>query len=255
MYRTIDARIWTDPVVRTLSVNAHFLFLYLVTNPHSHLSGIYYIPVCLIERETRLTQKQCRCCIDALSAASLAFYDDEAELVWVKNMLRYQATGPKANRAVEKQLQNYGNSRLIKDFKAYYPGFKDVKPIHPRYQTDTLSIPHRHQEQEQDQEQEQEEKTPLIPPGGSAAKRAPKDFTLTQDMMLWAARKCPGIDAALETESFRDCEFRNAHKDWPATWRNWMRTAYKRNGKQEHVARPVDPSEIPGAIVSNEKIC
>lgn len=65
-----------------------------------------------------------------------------------------------------------------------------------------------------------------------ASRRAPPEFAVTSEMREWAEREAPRVDLLRETARFRDCEFRTAHSDWVATWRNWMRTA------QERIARP-----------------
>ena len=54
MYRTICCELWTDPKVQSLSVPSTYLFLYLITNTHSHLSGLYYLPIPVMQLETRL---------------------------------------------------------------------------------------------------------------------------------------------------------------------------------------------------------
>ncbi len=58
-------------------------------------------------------------------------------------------------------------------------------------------------------------------------KRAPDDFTVSDKMYAWAAEKTslprPTID--YETEKFCDHTFASSRRDWPATWRNWMRRA------------------------------
>ncbi len=62
---------------------------------------------------------------------------------------------------------------------------------------------------------------------GRARKRAPADFTVTVEMCEWAEATL-GLQASavqFETEKFMDHEFKDAKKDWPATWRNWMRKA------------------------------
>ena len=63
------------------------------------------------------------------------------------------------------------------------------------------------------------------PTGGRARKRAPTDFEVTLQMYEWA-KSTLGLAANIvkfETEKFMDHSFATAKKDWPATWRNWMR--------------------------------
>lgn len=81
-YRTIDSRFWSDPKVRALSPESKLLFLYLITNEHANLAGIYHLPAVLIPHETGLAGYP----IDTLSIPHLAQYDDENEVVWVRNV-------------------------------------------------------------------------------------------------------------------------------------------------------------------------
>ena len=59
-------------------------------------------------------------------------------------------------------------------------------------------------------------------------KRCPSDFLVTEALRAEISVDCPGIDFAFETKAFRDHEFKTAHSDWAAVWRNWMREAFKR---------------------------
>jgi hypothetical protein len=63
----------------------------------------------------------------------------------------------------------------------------------------------------------------LAPPKPRPSKRCPADFAITAELLAWAAQKVPGVNIEAETENFRDHEFKDAHTDWPATWRKWMR--------------------------------
>lgn len=68
-----------------------------------------------------------------------------------------------------------------------------------------------------------------------ARKRAPQDFALTEKQIQWAANLGFSIDEIeLQTETFKDHEFKSARKDWSAVWRNWMRRALEyRNEKTQ----------------------
>jgi hypothetical protein len=51
------------------------------------------------------------------------------------------------------------------------------------------------------------------------------DFSITQDMRLWAEKSTPLVDIDAETEKFVDYWLANGKKmaDWTACWRNWIR--------------------------------
>lgn len=61
-----------------------------------------------------------------------------------------------------------------------------------------------------------------------ATRKAPADFFVTDDMKTWAASNCPDVDPARATAKFSDHTFKNAITDWPAAWRNWLRSDQER---------------------------
>lgn len=127
MYRTIDAAFWTDPKVRRLSSDARLLFLYLITNPHTHVSGIYYLSRGTIAHETGLTAKAVNTLSDTLSSAGFCGFDAESEVVWVKKMMKYQGRGEKNVRSAAHHIvEDLHHSTLIADFLDAYPEVKAI---------------------------------------------------------------------------------------------------------------------------------
>ena len=60
------------------------------------------------------------------------------------------------------------------------------------------------------------------------AHRIPTDFEVTESMAQWAQREFPNTDIRRETEAFVDYwtalpGAKALKKDWPATWRMWIR--------------------------------
>lgn len=125
MYRTIDAAFWTDPKVKTLSPDARLLLLYFITNPHTHVSGLYYVPRTMITLETGLKLPTVNTLCDTLSRAGFCMFDPVREVVWVKNMMRYQGPGDKnAQSAAHHIAKDLHDSPLILDFLEVYPNVK-----------------------------------------------------------------------------------------------------------------------------------
>lgn len=60
-------------------------------------------------------------------------------------------------------------------------------------------------------------------PKRARSRTVPEDFQITEAMREWARGKAPNVDLEVETEKFRDHEFRDPHSDWPAAWRQWIR--------------------------------
>lgn len=126
MYRTIEATLWIDGKVAPLSSLARYLFVYLITSPHSHLSGLYYLSDAAILRETRIPARNLPAAWRELEGAGLALRDGEREVVFVRRMLRYQGKGPRVMTSCARQVETLADSPLSKEFVETYP---DVKKL------------------------------------------------------------------------------------------------------------------------------
>lgn len=69
---------------------------------------------------------------------------------------------------------------------------------------------------------------PVDAPRKRGATRAPADFTVTDEMLAWAKAETPLVDVKASTAKFLDHTFSKARTDWPATWRNWLRSDQER---------------------------
>lgn len=210
MYRSVEHSFWTDPDVKQLHPDAKLLFLYLITNPHSHISGLYYLPLDYVVKDTGLPMERVRWGIDTLSMGYRAFYDPRNEMVLVARMLYYQGRGAKITSCVQTHVRTLHKSYLIKKLFDLYPevAFDLGYPI------DTPSIPHRDQEQEKEQDQEQERSKPA----GAQKPRADAKPTPLSSGRLPGIEKSPspGCTCPSWTDYDGSCHF-PAFKDW--AWR------------------------------------
>jgi hypothetical protein len=113
-------------------------------------------------------------------------------------------------------------------------GKQDVSAGGP-YDGETVAPSYKKEDQEKT-------KTPSVSKRASRSERAtrvPDDFRPTEEMRAWFVAEQLGqvIDGAKEHEKFMDywqaCPgVRGRKLDWPATWRNWMRTAAERAGRR-----------------------
>jgi hypothetical protein len=136
-YRVVDTKTWDDPKVLGLSSDARTVFLYLITSPLSHLSGLYILPTAIALYHTGLSEDRWRRALDTLSIGHLALFDHATSCVWVVNMLRYQGSGPKVVVACVNHLGALHNSFLIREFLERYP---EVKARVPDRVWDRVSI-------------------------------------------------------------------------------------------------------------------
>jgi hypothetical protein len=138
VFRYIDSKVWSDPKMRKLPPNGKLLFLYFITNPHTHVSGIYYLPKAIMVHESGLKKSELDTLCHTLSSLEMVRFDDEKEIVWVINMMEYQGRGEKNVRsAAFHLLEDLHNSFLIKDFIQKHPQvleyFPEEKQIPYRY--------------------------------------------------------------------------------------------------------------------------
>lgn len=130
---------WIRPEIKKLGFNQKGLLIYLTANTHSHFSGIYYLPLPLIEHETGLTRVGIDEMLQSLIDAELLAIDQDNEILWVKDRLKGEKKSDQQLKAVAKQLKSLPKCQLINDFLAHY---QDLK-IPYEYPTDTPSIPYR----------------------------------------------------------------------------------------------------------------
>ena len=174
MFRSIETGTWDDPKVLELPSPSKLLFVYLFTNRHSHLSGIYYLSDAIVLDELGgKKEKLCGYPIDTLwdtlSTSSLAWRDKKLQMVFVKNMFKYQGQGEKHYQSAAKHIRTLHGTELINKFIEVYPRIKTFGIEHfqigypigyPPVLTSThLYSPQSVKEQEQEQEQEKEKNT------------------------------------------------------------------------------------------------
>src|SRR4030066_415012 len=136
-YKIIHETFWTDPDVQSLSPEKKLLFLYFISSPYAHYSGIYYIPMEVIPRESGLILKDInmdrgmdspmdrgiRGVFDAHNRFFL-LYDTYYQVVWVKNSLLYQLPNRKLSnqqiKGINNHLKMFQKSVLSKLFIEHY---------------------------------------------------------------------------------------------------------------------------------------
>lgn len=153
-YKSIDETFWTDPKIKQLNINTKYLFLYLITNPHTHYSGLYYLPTQMISVETGLSEDEIRIGFDTLSKGRHIHYDWSFSVIWIINMCRYQVKNikneDKKYRGIATHFETLHKCPLIKDFLEHYYTLQipyehppEWKLIPTQCPTEAVPIPHR----------------------------------------------------------------------------------------------------------------
>ena len=129
-YGKVSPQFWigkTGKEIREKGHEALIVSMYLLTNPHANMTGMYYLPVIYMAHETGLglegASKGLRRCIEA----GFCHYDEDAEVVWVIEMAKYQiAPALKAsdNRCIGIQRE-YDSQPKNQFLSMFYQKYKD----------------------------------------------------------------------------------------------------------------------------------
>lgn len=201
-YGQVSPRFWTGATGKKLRGHqeAQLVALYLQTAPGSHMIGMYPLEIPTLCHHIGLSTEGACKGLARLSEVGFAHYDSTAELVWVPEMAAFQIEdrlkrGDKRIRGVEKELENYRNSRFFNAFiDRYEKDFNLGIERNSASPTEAPSEPLRSQEQEQEQDQEQEKKDPASgavapPPLLAAPVAATKAKKSDPTPEQWACRK------------------------------------------------------------------
>lgn len=175
-YAKVLPTFWTGPtgrMLRELGAEAQVMAMYLITSPHSTMTGLYRLPVAYASHDTGLTIQGASKALQRLSEVGFAFYEEASEEVWVPEMARIQIgerllARDNRHKALLKELDRYRKSRFFPHFVEKYRedfalpyGPEEAENARP---LEAPSKPLRSQEQEQEQEQKDLPSTPPEPP-------------------------------------------------------------------------------------------
>ena len=127
-YRKVSPLFWTGDtgrIFRKAGPDVRLAALYLLTGPHSHMSGIYYLPVAYLANDLDLTLEGASKVLQRCIEAGFCKYDESAEIVWIVKMSRIQVAEklpPKDNRVkfIQNHLRNLPNTPLKAEFIEMY---------------------------------------------------------------------------------------------------------------------------------------
>jgi hypothetical protein len=137
-----DTECWNDPWVQKLQPLAKLLFVYLWTNVHRNISGIYVITPETISFETGLTRDQ----VDALwpCLEPKVRYDPECSLCWVvkharRQFLRSGKLSPKLRAGIRKHVWKFRWHPFSEAFAQIYPEIFTPQEVEVFAKADTKS--------------------------------------------------------------------------------------------------------------------
>lgn len=149
-----DTECWNDPWVQKLEPLSKLLFVYLWTNVHRNISGIYVISPQTISFETGLSEAQIQ---DRWTSLELKVkYDLEFSLCWVvkharRQFLRTGRLSPKVRVRIRKYVWKFRWHHFSLMFAKNYPEIFEPQELEifanadtKSGKADTLSIPYQY---------------------------------------------------------------------------------------------------------------
>ena len=234
-YATISPLFWTGATGKRLRSNpdAQRVAFYIMTSPHSHQTGIYYLPMMYLCHEVGIDPEGASKALEWLSKEGFCRYDEDTEWIWVCGMAGWQigkglSAGDKRCKGVQQYLSTLPDLPFIADFIRRYAddfhlGVKNDSPLEGAYEGASIEQNREGTEKEQRRNRNRADR----------ASRLPDDFVLTHERRLVA--EAERLPAEWTFEKF--CNYwrsvpgaKGRKLDWDATWRNWCLTERDRNG-------------------------
>lgn len=148
IYRNIQTSFWTDSkVTDDFTMQEKYLFLYLLTNPHTNLCGCYEISKKQIAFDTDMPKEAIEESLKRLAEYEVAFYSDSTKEVLIVNWSRHnwsQSKGDKMRVPLEKEIKNIKDAAfrdyLLEVFNGDEPSKGDLQKKEKRNQEDMEDI-------------------------------------------------------------------------------------------------------------------
>lgn len=187
-YSKVAPQFWIGETGKRLRGHpeAQIVALYLITNPHANMLGLYYLPRLFIAHETGLSAEGASEGLSRCIEAMFCGYDDSAEVVWIFEMARFQVgaalkADDKRCIGVQNDYDAMPRNRFLSEFFDKYAGAfhltrkrENETPDGSPSEAPPKPLRSQEQEQEQEQEREQEQKRPLAVAGEASPKKTRK---------------------------------------------------------------------------------
>lgn len=234
-YGTVSPLFWTGKTGKRLRSDrdAQLVALYLMTNPHSHQTGLYYMPVMYLANETGIPLEGASKALQKLEAEGFCRYDQDTEWVWVCEMAAWQiGTGLKATDkrvlGVQQYLESAPDLPFTKSFVTRYAEDFHLSQTPQKRDSEAPSKGLISNRTRTEQEQRPSKKS------GSPSRKSilPEAFDLTDDRRSYAAAKIPDANVPELFESFRGKARAKGwqYVDWDRAWQEFVRNTAPNSG-------------------------
>ena len=159
-YGKVHTSFWSSATIRALSEDGRMLALYLMTSPHTTITGTFRLPDGYVSEDLSWSPERVREGFKELLSNGFANRCETSKWVWITKHLEWNPPeNPNQRKAAAKCASGVPDECAWKlDFLRVHGdslGLEIPKPVANRSRT--LSKPLRNQKQKQEQEQEQEQ--------------------------------------------------------------------------------------------------
>lgn len=143
IHRNIQMSFWTDSkICDEFSPNEKYMYLYLMTNPHTNLCGCYEVSIRQIVFETGLDKKTVSNLLNDLKGKGVIDIAEETHELLLIHWHRYNWTSSDKFRKALAESISYVRHQGFKDYLTeVFEGGETVYD-HEKYHNDTVSIPY-----------------------------------------------------------------------------------------------------------------
>lgn len=138
--------------IKRLSLEAKLIAPYLLSNPHSNMIGVYYLPIPFVAHETGLGHEAALQGLQELCGIDFCTYDQTHEYIWVHNMA-FDQLGTQLNERDNRIIAIHKICRELPDL-SFLDAFYDKYSV--AFFIDTPSKPLASKEKEKKKEKEKE---------------------------------------------------------------------------------------------------
>lgn len=126
MYTRVESKFWQDEKMRSVSCDARYLMLYLLTSPHRNILGLYFLPAPYACFDLGWDEQRFNKGLDELLSKGCIKYDKANHVVLIINFLKHNPLdNPNQVKSAIDRLDNLPQTVLIKDL---YEVVKHEKP-------------------------------------------------------------------------------------------------------------------------------
>lgn len=126
MFTKIEGKMWKDDKFRNATDQEKLLFIYLLTNNHRNLVGLYFIPKQYMAADLSWASQGLSNVLSNLEQKGFIKYDSTAEIVFITRFLKYnKLQNPKQVIRAIKDLRDLPQTGLMEDLRLYIEEFED----------------------------------------------------------------------------------------------------------------------------------